>query len=122
MLDKPKNGLATVQQELVRLLLWACSMPQEKAVTHESSFGDDRSRSFTALSFEQPSRSVTEATPDSTTRQAELEQREPPACPRCRRHDVRRSHSRGPIDALARALGFKPFRCRACRTRYFAMP
>jgi hypothetical protein len=97
-------------------------MPGEKVATLESPFGDERSREFRALSFEQPGHSVAEAAPASRTQRVELESRVPPACPRCRRTDVRRSHSRGPVDALARALGFRPFRCRACRARYFATP
>lgn len=92
-------------------------MPGEKATTFDSAFGNERSRGLAALSFEQQGQSVAEPTPVSTTRPVEHEA--PPTCPRCHRGDVRRSHSRGPLDALARVLGFRPFRCRACRTRYF---
>jgi hypothetical protein len=43
-----------------------------------------------------------------------------PNCTSCGRNDVRRSHSRGLFDGIARTLGFKPYRCRACRARFFA--
>jgi hypothetical protein len=43
-----------------------------------------------------------------------------PACSTCGRNDVRRSHSRGLFDGVARTLGFRPFRCRGCRARFFA--
>jgi len=43
-----------------------------------------------------------------------------PRCPSCNRNDVRPSHSRGFFDGLVKAVGFKAYRCRACRTRYFA--
>ncbi len=95
-------------------------MPGEKVTTLDAAFGDERSRGPTLLSFEQRGQSMAEPAPVSTTRRVELEHGAPPACPRCRRGDVRRSHARGPLDALARALGFRPFRCRACRARYFA--
>jgi len=42
-------------------------------------------------------------------------------CPRCGQDDVRLSRSRGLLDRLAAAAGFKPQRCRACRTRFFSM-
>jgi hypothetical protein len=40
-------------------------------------------------------------------------------CPKCGSSDTRRSHSRALFDPLARALGFLPRRCRACRCRYY---
>jgi hypothetical protein len=43
-----------------------------------------------------------------------------PICPACGRDDVRRSRSKGLFDSLARTLGFRPYRCRACRTRYLS--
>jgi len=42
------------------------------------------------------------------------------ACPRCKSRDVRRSRARGPIDLMMSAFGYRPHRCRWCRTRYFA--
>jgi len=46
--------------------------------------------------------------------------RERPRCTACGHSDVRRSHSRGLFDGLVRTLGFKPYRCRGCRARFFA--
>ncbi len=43
-------------------------------------------------------------------------------CSSCGNYDVRRSQSRGLVDAMARTLGFKPYRCRGCRSRFFAKP
>lgn len=41
-------------------------------------------------------------------------------CTSCGSNDVRRSHSRHLFDGVARTLGFKPYRCRSCRSRFFA--
>jgi hypothetical protein len=43
-----------------------------------------------------------------------------PRCTSCDRSDVRRSHSRKLFDGVARILGFKAYRCRGCRARFFA--
>ena len=43
-----------------------------------------------------------------------------PHCTSCGRGDVRRSHSRKLFDGVARTLGFKAYRCRGCRARFFA--
>jgi hypothetical protein len=43
------------------------------------------------------------------------------SCPSCGSLDIRRSHSRGLLDGLARAMGYLAHRCRACRARYYAV-
>jgi len=40
-------------------------------------------------------------------------------CPKCGSPDKRHSISVGFFDALWRALGYTPYRCRSCRARYF---
>jgi len=68
---------------------------------------------------------VNQAASVSTSPEQREPEREPeeasfPNCPACGRDDVRRSRSRGIIDLVIRAFGFRPYRCRACRTRYFS--
>jgi CheY-like chemotaxis protein len=43
-------------------------------------------------------------------------------CPRCGRNDVRQSGRRGVGDGLMGLIGLAPFRCRACRNRFFRIP
>ena len=43
-------------------------------------------------------------------------------CPRCGRNDVRESSRRGVGDGLMRLIGLAPYRCRACRNRFFRIP
>lgn len=43
-------------------------------------------------------------------------------CPRCGRNDVRQSGRRGIIDGLMALIGLAPYRCRACRNRFFRIP
>jgi CheY-like chemotaxis protein len=43
-------------------------------------------------------------------------------CPRCGRNDVRQSGRRGVGDGLMGLIGLAPFRCRACRNRFFRFP
>src|SRR5690348_3550724 len=40
-------------------------------------------------------------------------------CPRCGRNDVRPSARRSVVDRILAGLGLKPFRCRACRNRFY---
>ncbi|HEX7452154.1 MAG TPA: hypothetical protein VF294_07715 [Polyangiaceae bacterium] len=46
--------------------------------------------------------------------------RHTPRCTSCGSGDVRRSHSRHLFDALVKTIGFRPYRCRMCRGRFFA--
>ena len=41
-------------------------------------------------------------------------------CSACGSSDIRRSQSRNLFDGLVRTLGLRPYRCRACRVRFFA--
>jgi len=43
-------------------------------------------------------------------------------CPRCGRKDVRQSNRRGVGDRIIACFGLAPFRCRACRYRFFRFP
>jgi CheY-like chemotaxis protein len=43
-------------------------------------------------------------------------------CPRCGRNDVRQSGRRGISDGLMALIGLAPYRCRACRNRFFRIP
>jgi len=43
-----------------------------------------------------------------------------PCCPSCNGGDVRRSRRGGLLDSMVRLFGLHPYRCRACRSRYFA--
>jgi CheY-like chemotaxis protein len=43
-------------------------------------------------------------------------------CPRCGRNDVRQSGRRGIGDGLMALIGLAPYRCRACRNRFFRFP
>src|SRR5450755_4243686 len=76
-----------------------------------------RLRPVSPADFEQPQ---LQEVPISMVRPAEPEHPKLPDCRHCQRNDVRRSYARGTIDALARVLGYKPYRCRWCRTRFFA--
>ena len=40
-------------------------------------------------------------------------------CPRCGSEDIRRSHRRGALDWFLSRMGRTPYRCRACRKRFF---
>ena len=42
-----------------------------------------------------------------------------PICPRCGRNDVRQSARRGVGDRFMALIGLAPYRCRACRNRFF---
>jgi transposase-like protein len=42
-----------------------------------------------------------------------------PACPNCRGHNVRRSHSIRMRDSLMRLASYEPFRCRVCQYRFY---
>jgi len=43
-------------------------------------------------------------------------------CPRCGRNDVRQSVRRGAGDRIMACFGLTPYRCRACRNRFFRFP
>lgn len=43
-------------------------------------------------------------------------------CPRCGRNDVRQSVRRGVGDRIMACFGLVPYRCRACRNRFFRLP
>ena len=43
-------------------------------------------------------------------------------CPRCGRNDVRQSVRRGVGDRIMACFGLMPYRCRACRNRFFRLP
>ena len=43
-------------------------------------------------------------------------------CPRCGRSDVRESRRRGVLDRLLACVGLAPYRCRACRHRFYRFP
>jgi len=45
-----------------------------------------------------------------------------PICPRCGRNDVRQSGRRGIGDGLMALIGLAPYRCRACRNRFYRIP
>ena len=60
--------------------------------------------------------------PGSSIAPSELQSRAMPRCNACGHADVRRSHSLRFLDGVAGTLGFKPFRCRGCRARFFAKP
>ncbi|HEY2407306.1 MAG TPA: hypothetical protein VGI10_14950 [Polyangiaceae bacterium] len=61
---------------------------------------------------------MTQPAPTSTPHNLLSEPREQ-HCPRCGSRDARRSQSRHLFDGIARTLGFKAFRCRSCRLRFF---
>src|SRR5580704_2474788 len=46
----------------------------------------------------------------------------PKICPRCGRNDVRESGRRGISDGLMALIGLAPYRCRACRNRFYRIP
>ena len=46
----------------------------------------------------------------------------PKICPRCGRNDVRQSGRRGIGDGLMALIGLAPYRCRACRNRFYRIP
>src|SRR5450755_3030405 len=80
----------------------------------------DETRRLTPVSAADLEQPQLQEVPISTTRPAEPEHPVLPDCPHCQRNDVRRSYARGTIDAVARVLGYRPYRCRWCRTRFFA--
>ena len=43
-------------------------------------------------------------------------------CPRCGRSDIRPSNRRGIGDRILACIGLTPYRCRACRSRFFRFP
>jgi CheY-like chemotaxis protein len=43
-------------------------------------------------------------------------------CPRCGRNDVRQSVRRSVSDKIMACFGLTPYRCRACRNRFFRFP
>jgi CheY-like chemotaxis protein len=43
-------------------------------------------------------------------------------CPRCGRNDVRQSDRRSVGDKIMACFGLTPYRCRACRNRFFRFP
>jgi DNA-directed RNA polymerase subunit RPC12/RpoP len=87
-----------------------------------SPVGDERVGAHRSIVRNTPANLVYDATGPAGMKQKHELPLDNVRCPKCGSADVRRLRDNGILPTLFRILGQRPFRCRACRSRFYHSP